>query len=103
MVWRTLPPAGRYNLAAVRTLDCPLLVFAGRHDFNVNSQLAADWFAKVEAPSKHFVWFEHSAHLPMTRSRQIPAGADDLCAASGVSFTNCGASPSMNRVSDANK
>lgn len=23
-------------------------------------------FAKVEAPAKHLVWFEHSAHLPMT-------------------------------------
>jgi len=31
----------------------------------VNSQLAADWFARVSAPGKHFVWFEHSAHEPM--------------------------------------
>jgi pimeloyl-ACP methyl ester carboxylesterase len=54
------------NLAATNKLECPLLVFAGRHDFNVNSQLASDWFASVDAPSKHFVWFEHSAHLPMT-------------------------------------
>jgi proline iminopeptidase len=54
------------NLAGIRKLECPLLVFAGRHDFNVNSQLAAEWFATVEAPTKHFVWFEHSAHLPMT-------------------------------------
>jgi proline iminopeptidase len=60
-----LPGALALELAAGK-LKCPLLVFAGRHDFNVNSQLAADWFAKVEAPSKHFVWFEHSAHLPMT-------------------------------------
>jgi|HubBroStandDraft_5_1064220.scaffolds.fasta_scaffold347743_1 proline iminopeptidase len=61
-----LPSALGLNLAATRKLECPLLIFAGRHDFNVNSQLAADWFAKMEAPSKHFVWFEHSAHLPMT-------------------------------------
>lgn len=54
------------DLTAVRKLDCPLIVFAGRHDVNVNSELAADWFAKVKAPSKQFVWFEHSAHLPMT-------------------------------------
>jgi hypothetical protein len=27
-----------------------------RRGFNINSQVAADWFAKVEAPSKHFVW-----------------------------------------------
>jgi pimeloyl-ACP methyl ester carboxylesterase len=47
-------------------LDCPLIILAGRHDMNVNSQLAAEWFAKVKAPSKQFVWFENWAHLPMT-------------------------------------
>jgi pimeloyl-ACP methyl ester carboxylesterase len=41
-------------------------VAAGRYDFNVSSQVAAEWFAKVKAPSKRFVWFENSAHLPMT-------------------------------------
>ena len=61
-----LPAALNLNLAVTRTFECPLLVFAGRHDFTVNSELAADWFAKVAAPSKHLVWFEHSAHLPMT-------------------------------------
>jgi proline iminopeptidase len=32
----------------------------------VNAEVAAEWFAKVKAPEKHIVWFEHSAHLPMT-------------------------------------
>ena len=27
---------------------------------------AAEWFATVKAPAKQFVWFENSAHLPMT-------------------------------------
>jgi pimeloyl-ACP methyl ester carboxylesterase len=57
------------DLSQVRTLGCPLIVFAGRHDMNVNSELASDWFTAVAAPSKHFVWFEHSAHLPMTEER----------------------------------
>lgn len=56
----------KVDLSGIVTLDCPLIIFAGRHDFNVNSQLAADWFAKLKAPSKHFEWFENSAHLPMT-------------------------------------
>jgi esterase/lipase len=38
----------------------------GRHDTNVTAEVAAEWFVKVEAPEKHIVWFEHSAHLPMT-------------------------------------
>jgi pimeloyl-ACP methyl ester carboxylesterase len=57
------------DLSQVRALNCPLLVFAGRHDMNVNSELAYDWFKALMAPSKHFVWFEHSAHLPMTEER----------------------------------
>ena len=73
-VWDGNAFAERYLLSDVLSLDltrtlklaCPLIIFAGRHDVNVNSELAARWFAKVEAPSKQFVWFEHSAHLPMT-------------------------------------
>ena len=57
------------DLSQVRTLSCPLILFAGRHDMNVNSDLAADWFTAVAAPLKHIVWFEHSAHLPMTEER----------------------------------
>ena len=49
-----------------RTLDCPLLLFEGRHDYNANSEVAAEWFAQVQAPAKRFVWFEDSAHMPMT-------------------------------------
>ena len=54
------------DFSNVRKLDCPLLIFAGRHDVNANSYVAAEWFARVNAPSKNFVWFENSAHLPMT-------------------------------------
>ncbi len=52
--------------SSIRQLACPLIVFAGRHDYNVNSELAKQWFDTVQAPSKTFVWFENSAHLPMT-------------------------------------
>ncbi len=54
------------DLTGIRELGCPLIIFAGRYDLDVNARLAADWFAKVKAPSKQFVWFENSAHLPMT-------------------------------------
>jgi proline iminopeptidase len=46
----------------ITRLDCPLVVFAGRHDRTVNSTVAKDWFDRVRAPSKQFVWFENSAH-----------------------------------------
>lgn len=54
------------DLTEIKELRCPLIIFAGRYDFDVNAQVAAEWFKKVKAPSKHFVWFENSAHLPMT-------------------------------------
>jgi len=73
-IWDGNDFSEKYLLAGVlgldesgtRKLDCPLIIFAGRHDYNVNSAVVAEWFAKVEAPSKQFVWFENSAHLPMT-------------------------------------
>lgn len=78
------------DLSDVRKLDCPLIVFAGRHDRSVNSYVAQEWFERVKAPSKHFVWFEHSAHEVMmeepgkllvtlvTHARPIAAAAGDV-------------------------
>lgn len=42
--------------------DCPIILFNGRHDYNVSASLAAEWFQRVRAPQKTLVWFEHSAH-----------------------------------------
>lgn len=61
-----LPQLMAQNLATGKTLDCPLILLLGRHDTNVNSDVAAEWYAQVKAPGKALVWFEHSAHMPMT-------------------------------------
>jgi proline iminopeptidase len=50
------------DMTTVTELECPLILFLGRHDYNVSSSLAAEWFEQVEAPSKSLIWFEHSAH-----------------------------------------
>jgi proline iminopeptidase len=52
--------------SVTRTLGCPLFLFEGRHDYNANSEVAWEWFQKVQAPAKRFVWFENSGHMPMT-------------------------------------
>jgi pimeloyl-ACP methyl ester carboxylesterase len=49
----------------VTRLECPLILFSGRHDYNVSSEVGAEWFEKVRAPSKRLVWFENSAHEVM--------------------------------------
>jgi pimeloyl-ACP methyl ester carboxylesterase len=62
----------QYLLADVMTMDLsgwttfriPVILLEGRHDRTVNSDVAYEWFNKVKAPEKHFVWFENSAHEP---------------------------------------
>lgn len=57
-----LSPVLSIDLSDIKKLKCPLIIFAGRHDRTVNSYVAHEWFEAVQAPSKHFVWFENSAH-----------------------------------------
>lgn len=85
-----LSPVLSIDLTHVTKLDCPLIVLAGRHDRSVNSEVAHEWFQRVQAPLKHFVWFEHSAHEVMmeepgkllvtlvTHARPIAALAGDV-------------------------
>jgi proline iminopeptidase len=61
-----LPELVAIDLTMTNKISVPLILFEGRHDRNVNSEVAATWFDSVKAPDKHLVWFEHSAHLPMT-------------------------------------
>ena len=61
-----LPELAALDLTEIRKLAVPLILLEGRHDRNVNSEVTAAWFEEVEAPEKHLVWFEHSAHMPMT-------------------------------------
>ena len=53
------------DMSAVRELKVPLFLFEGRHDYNVSSELAAQWFQTMKAPTKQLVWFEQSAHEVM--------------------------------------
>ena len=53
------------DMSRVTELKTPLFLLLGRHDYNVSSELAAEWFTQVRAPSKQLVWFEQSAHEVM--------------------------------------
>jgi hypothetical protein len=56
--------------SVARTLGCPLFLFEGRHDFNANSKVAWEWFEKVQAPAKQFVWFDR-AHAYDRGTRKV--------------------------------
>jgi proline iminopeptidase len=64
-----LPEVVALDLTKINKLSVPLILFEGRHDRLVNSEVAASWFDTVNAPDKHLVWFEHSGHIPMTEER----------------------------------
>lgn len=59
------PRLADVSFSSVRKVDVPLIFLLGRHDYTVPSPVAADWFAKVKAPSKNLIWLENSAHMPM--------------------------------------
>ena len=41
----------------------PVVMFLGRHDYTTPTEPTAAWLERLDAPAKHAVWFEHSAHL----------------------------------------
>jgi len=57
-----LPTILTTDLSTIRTLRTPLILLLGRHDINVSSAVAAEWFRTVRAPAKTLVWFERSGH-----------------------------------------
>jgi len=54
-----------FDYRGITEWHCPIIIFAGRHDFTTPSSVAAEWLQKVHAPSKKLVWFENSAHMMM--------------------------------------
>ncbi|WP_420137245.1 alpha/beta fold hydrolase [Sphingomonas sp.] len=57
-----LPQILATDLSTIRTLQVPLILLLGRHDINVSSNVAKEWFDQVRAPSKTLIWFERSGH-----------------------------------------
>ncbi|MGB7210561.1 MAG: alpha/beta hydrolase [Pyrinomonadaceae bacterium] len=47
-------------------LKVPLYFMLGKHDYEVPFMLAEQYFKMLEAPSKELIWFENSAHFPIT-------------------------------------
>lgn len=51
------------DFTGVERFPIPVVMFMGRHDYTTPSEPTAAWLTKVQAPYKHGVWFEHSAHM----------------------------------------
>ncbi len=51
------------DFTGVERFPIPVVMFMGRHDYTTPSEPTAAWLARVQAPYKRGVWFEHSAHM----------------------------------------
>ncbi len=49
---------------AIKSLDVPVFLFAGRYDYVTPSELGVAYIDNLTAPCKQIVWFEDSAHFP---------------------------------------
>ena len=58
-----LPDMRRVDHTRIRETRFPVFMFLGRHDLTTPSSVIEPWLARLKAPVKRLVWFEHSAHL----------------------------------------
>ncbi len=58
-----LGPPNRLDYRATTSFRCPVFIFAGRYDYETVTEVAQAWFQRIQAPTKGFVLFEHSAHM----------------------------------------
>ena len=61
------PTAVHYDFRTLGHLQVPYFIFQGRHDYNTPASLIDDYAAGLSAPVKELVWFEHSAHGPLSQ------------------------------------
>jgi pimeloyl-ACP methyl ester carboxylesterase len=48
----------------ITQVTIPVYFFTGRYDYTDPFVLTEQYFSKINAPEKHIVWFEESAHFP---------------------------------------
>ena len=48
----------------VTQVNIPVYFFTGRYDYTDPFTLTEQYFSKINAPEKHIIWFEESAHFP---------------------------------------
>lgn len=46
--------------------EMPYYIFQGKHDNNTPSSLVEEYYERIQAPKKDLIWFEHSAHSPLS-------------------------------------
>ena len=64
-----LPELARMDLASmVIRVEVPVVMVQGRHDQVAPGAAAQRYADLLEAPGKQLIWFENSAHMPLSKS-----------------------------------
>ncbi|MEZ2414499.1 alpha/beta fold hydrolase [Muriicola sp. E247] len=50
------------DFRSLKKLRVPVYLILGRHDWNVPSVLALEWYENLDAPEKKIIWMENTAH-----------------------------------------
>ncbi len=58
-----LPQMLKVDFNPVTRFPIPVVMFLGRHDYTTPTAPTDRWLQRVDAPFKHAVWFENSAHM----------------------------------------
>jgi pimeloyl-ACP methyl ester carboxylesterase len=74
-------------LQEIPELSVPVVFFAGSYDYTTPYVLVEQFYARLSAPFKKLIWFEHSAHNPDIEEpdkfqRELIAIGDAFCARS---------------------
>ena len=59
------------SMKQVPRLGVPITFCTGRFDQTTPFELSQAYFSKLEAPQKHWYWFEHSAHSPLFEETEL--------------------------------
>ncbi len=63
--WTTRTLVGRGAAPLPTSFAVPVVVMQGKHDLHTPYEPAREYVARIEAPAKHFVTLDWSAHVPM--------------------------------------
>lgn len=67
-------PLGNTNpdfINTAKSLDVPVYLLLGHHDYNCPFTLAEQWYDALQAPDKKLIWFENSAHSPQWEEPEL--------------------------------
>jgi pimeloyl-ACP methyl ester carboxylesterase len=53
----------------IQKIEVPIYFCTGRHDLMIPFEPSYDFYNNLEAPEKHWIWFEDSAHSPLIEEK----------------------------------